>query len=59
MDGLAYYATHGPLTEPGEHAGDFGKLPMDLGVFCQFVQGIVLLYLTTSPELSSSMYFSG
>jgi len=42
MGGLTYYATHGPLTEPSEHAGDFGKLPMDLHVLCQFVQGIVL-----------------
>jgi hypothetical protein len=42
MHGLAYYRAHGPLTEPGEHAGAFAGLPADLPAHCRFVQGIVL-----------------
>jgi hypothetical protein len=42
MDGLEYYAAHGPLTEPAEYAGEFAGLPGDLDSYCRFVQGIVL-----------------
>jgi hypothetical protein len=42
MDGLEYYATHGPLTEPGEFAGELAALPADLLANCRFIQGIVL-----------------
>ena len=40
MDGLDYYATHGPLTEPGDHAGELARLPADLLADCRFIQGI-------------------
>src|SRR5260370_32554017 len=42
MDGLAYYAGHGPVTELGEYAGEFASLRADLYGHCRFVQGIVL-----------------
>src|SRR6478672_8042331 len=42
MDGLEYYATHGPLTEPGKFAGELAALPADLQANCRFIQGIVL-----------------
>ena len=42
MDGLEYYATHGPLTEPGEFAGELAALPANLQANCRFIQRIVL-----------------
>src|SRR6267143_3710731 len=42
MHGLGYYAAHGPLTEPGEYAGELAGLPADLHSHCRFIQGIVL-----------------
>jgi hypothetical protein len=42
MDGLEYYAAHGPLTEPAEYAGAFAGLPADLPSHCRFIQGIIL-----------------
>jgi hypothetical protein len=42
MDGLEYYATHGPLTEPGEFASELAALPADLQANCRFIQRIVL-----------------
>jgi hypothetical protein len=42
MDRLDYYATHGPLTEPGDHADELARLPADLLADCRFIQGIVL-----------------
>jgi hypothetical protein len=41
-DGVDYYTTHGPLTEPGDHAGELASLPADLRAHCRFIQGIVL-----------------
>src|SRR6266851_5345408 len=42
MDGREFYATHGPLTEPGEFADELAMLPADLLASCRFIQGIVL-----------------
>jgi hypothetical protein len=42
MDGLEYYALHGPLTDPAEYSVEFAKLPDDLAARCRFIQGIVL-----------------
>jgi hypothetical protein len=41
-DPLAYYATHGPLTDPGEGAWLFEGLPHDVGALCEIVQGAPL-----------------
>jgi hypothetical protein len=42
MHGLDYYAAHGSLTEPGDHAREFAALPADLGSHCRFAQNIIL-----------------
>lgn len=42
IDPLDYYATHGPITGPGEHASLFDALPPDIGALCEIVQGLVL-----------------
>ncbi len=42
MDGLDYYAAHGPLTDPGDHVDELARLPADLLADCRFIQGIVL-----------------
>jgi hypothetical protein len=40
--GLNYYTTHGPLTEPGDQAGELASLPADPRTLCRFIQGILL-----------------
>jgi hypothetical protein len=39
---LAYYQAHGPLTEPGRHAGRLAELPAELDGLCRFIQGVIL-----------------
>lgn len=41
-DPLAYYATPGPMTDPGEHANWLEELPADLPALCRVVQGSLL-----------------
>lgn len=41
-DPLAYYARHGPITDPGEHAELLEGLPTEIPALCQIVQGILL-----------------
>lgn len=53
-DGI--YSRHGPLTDPGEHAGAFADLPDDVDGLCRVVQGILLhdhsggLYYGAPPD---------
>jgi len=39
---LAFYATHGAITDPGSRAHLFDRLPGDVGALCKVVQGILL-----------------
>jgi hypothetical protein len=42
--GLDYYATHGPITDPGAAAAAFARLPADLRALTRIVQGLVFHY---------------
>jgi hypothetical protein len=48
---LDYYATHGPLTEPGPAAGALGGLPGDLRTLTRIVQGLVFHYFADEAVL--------
>ena len=37
-----YYRHDGPMTAPGAHAGEFGKLPRDVARLCEVVQGLLI-----------------
>jgi hypothetical protein len=39
---LEYYPAHGPITDPGEGAALFKKLPTDVRELCEIVQGQIL-----------------
>jgi hypothetical protein len=39
---LEYYASQGPITDPGEHADLFDGLPTEIPALCQAVQGVLL-----------------
>lgn len=41
-DPLAYYASAGVMTDPGEHAGLFDGLPAEIGALVDVVQGLML-----------------
>jgi hypothetical protein len=41
-DPLAYYATHGPITDPGQHADLLEGLPGDLHALVEVAQGVLL-----------------
>ena len=41
---LDYYASHGPITDPGPEAGVFAGLPADLPALVRIVQGLVFHY---------------
>ena len=41
-DVLDYYATQGPVTDPGKYADAFDGLPRDIGDLCRVVQGVML-----------------
>lgn len=53
---LVYYASPGPMTDPGEHAGLFNQLPTDISRLVEVVQGLLLhifwaeRYGVTLPE---------
>ncbi len=42
---LDYYASQGPITEPGAEAGAFDGLPADLPALTRIVQGLVFHYM--------------
>ena len=44
MDPLAYYVTHSPYTDPGEHAALYDDLPRDIAGLCRVVQGLIIHY---------------
>lgn len=39
---LDYYARHGPISDPGEHAALFEDLPTEIPALCEVVQGLVV-----------------
>src|SRR5947208_2167864 len=41
---LAYYASHGPITDPGPQAAAFAGLPADVPALTHAVQGLVYHY---------------
>lgn len=41
-DQLRYYASHGPISDPGEYAALFAGLPRDISALCRIVQGCLL-----------------
>lgn len=41
-DPLVYYAHHGPVSDPGEHADLLAGLPSDIPGLCRVVQGLLL-----------------
>ena len=43
-DALHHYATHGPITEPGEYGALFNGLPEDVHSSCRVTQGLLLHY---------------
>jgi hypothetical protein len=45
---LAYYAQHGPMTDPGSYAGLFDALPADPAALCDVVQGIMAVDMWTT-----------
>ena len=40
-ESLAYYASHGPITDPALHAAAFAGLPADIRALTRAVQGLV------------------
>ena len=42
LDPLAYYASQGPISDPGKHAGLFEGLPTDIHELCEVVQGLII-----------------
>src|SRR5262249_43761842 len=46
---LAYYATQGPITDPGSAAGALADLPGDLPALARVVQGLVFHYFADEP----------
>lgn len=42
QDLLAYYVTHGELTDPGERRAEFENLPTDVAALCRIVQGVLI-----------------
>jgi len=42
---LDYYASHGPVTDPGAEAAAFAGLPADLPALTRIVQGLVFHYM--------------
>jgi hypothetical protein len=45
MDPQQYYATHSPMTHPGQYAYLFDDLPDDIEALCQIVRGVYLHYM--------------
>src|SRR5881409_2320056 len=43
-ESLAYYASHGPITDPALHAAAFAGLPADIRALTRAVQGLVYHY---------------
>jgi len=43
-ESLAYYASHGPITDPALHAAAFAGLPADIRALTRAVQGLVFHY---------------
>src|SRR5688500_496985 len=43
-ESVAFYTTHGPITDPGSHAGRLDGLSADLRELCQAVRGLVIHY---------------
>src|SRR6266571_1650000 len=43
-ESLAYYASHGPVTDPALHAAAFAGLPADIRALTRAVQGLVFHY---------------
>jgi hypothetical protein len=43
-ESLAYYASHGGITDPGPQAAAFAGLPADIRVLTRAVQGLVFHY---------------
>ena len=43
-ESLAYYASHGPITDPGPHATAFAGLAADVRALTRAVQGLVFHY---------------
>jgi hypothetical protein len=39
---VKYYASQGPITDPGEHADLFDGLPIEMSALCRAVQGLLL-----------------
>lgn len=37
-----FFATHGPMTDPGPHAVLYDNLPDDIGALCKIVQGLMI-----------------
>jgi hypothetical protein len=46
---LDYYASHGPITDPGAEAAAFAGLPADLPALTRIVQGLVFHYFADEP----------
>jgi hypothetical protein len=46
---LDYYASHGPITDPGAEAAAFDGLPADLPALARIVQGLVFHYMADAP----------
>ena len=41
-DPLAFYTSHGSISDPGEHASLFDGIPDDIASICRAVQGLLL-----------------
>ena len=39
---LSFYAKHGLMSDPREHASKFAKLPEDVPALCKIVQGLLI-----------------
>ncbi len=41
-DPLGYYASHGPISDPGQYSSTFDGLPTDVPGLCEVVQGLLV-----------------